>query len=312
MQEPTTSSNQDSLHSIQDWLTYPLLSWEEFTLMPINILGSVFVFVFAILFSKVLQRTLTNVLSKRSKISPDRIFTFNRIIHYIIVFIGFIFALSLLGVSFNRMALIFGALGVGIGFGLQNIVNNFFSGVIVLFERSLKVGDFVELESGVFGEVKDIKIRSTLVRTTDNIDIIVPNSEFISGRVTNWTLAERFRRFRIPFSVAYGSDKNLVRKAVIEEAMTVRHTMKISGFEPQVWMTGFGDSALNFTLGVWVEAESVRRPAPMTSDYLWAIDDALRKYNIEIPFPQRDLHLRSISASAQAELKLKPEALNPE
>jgi small-conductance mechanosensitive channel len=143
------------------------------------------------------------------------------------------------------------------------------------------------------GEVMQINIRSTLVRTNDNVDVLIPNAEFVSSRVINWTLEDNIRRFRIPFAVAYGSDKEAVRKAAVEAAMAVPLTLTTIDKAPTVWMTSFGDSSLNFVLAVWVTSEAVKRPSFIQSEYLWALDDALRRHSIEIPFPQRDLHLRS-------------------
>lgn len=184
-------------------------------------------------------------------------------------------------------------MGVGIGLGLQSMVNNFVSGWMLLLEKTIKVGDYIELANGVTGEVMEIYMRVTRIRTNDYVDILIPNGELASGQVTNWTLVENIRRFRIPFGVAYGSDKELVKKAALEAALTVSFTLNMKGREPNVWMTGFGDSSLDFILAVWCNPASVKRPTTMTSAYLWALDDAFRKYGIEIPFPQRDLHVRS-------------------
>ncbi|NVK37582.1 MAG: mechanosensitive ion channel, partial [Gammaproteobacteria bacterium] len=202
--------------------------------------------------SKLIRKSLSR-FSDRSRGVHAQIYTVNRVIHYGILIIAFLVGCSFLGISFDKLAIVIGALGVGIGFGLQNIVNNFVSGIIILFDRSIKVGDFIELESGTFGEVKEINIRSTMIRTSENVDILVPNSEFINGRVTNWTLEEDIRRFRIPFSVAYGSDKELVKKCVLEAALEVDHTLEGGGRDPQVIMTGFGDSSFDFCLLVWVK-----------------------------------------------------------
>ncbi len=191
---------------------------------------------------------------------------------------------------------------MGIGFGLQTLVSNFVAGLIILFERSLKIGDFVELESGVTGEVREINMRSTLITTNDNIDIVVPNSEFVNGRVTNWTMREVYRRVHIPFGVAYGTDKELVKKAALEAAQDVPVTL--TGHlrrEPQIWFVEFGDSSLNFELVAWLNPDAVKSPGAVHAQYLWEIDDKLRKYDIEVPFPQRDLHVRSVMGRVSAE-----------
>jgi len=190
--------------------------------------------------------------------------------------------------------LVAGALSVGIGFGLQSIVSNFVSGLIILFEHTLRVGDYIELDTGLTGTVKAINVRSTLINTNDNIDIVVPNSEFVTARLTNWTLGERVLRVRIPFGVAYGSDKELVRKAAIEAANEVSYTLThMKTRKPDVWLVDFGDSSLNFLLTVWVNRDGARRPTRTRATYLWTLETKLNEYGIEIPFPQRDLNLRS-------------------
>ena len=199
-----------------------------------------------------------------------------------------------IGLDFTNLALVAGALSVGIGFGLQSIVNNFVSGLIILFERTLRVGDYIELDNGLTGTVKAINVRSTLINTNDNIDIVVPNSEFVSTRLTNWTLAEHILRMRIPFGVAYGSDKELVKQAAIEACADVPYTLThMSGREPDVWLVEYGDNSLNFLLPVWVNRQGARRPTRTKAAYLWQLETKLNEYGIEIPFPQRDLHLRS-------------------
>jgi small-conductance mechanosensitive channel len=181
-------------------------------------------------------------------------------------------------------------------------VSNFVAGLIILFEKSLKIADFVELESGVTGEVREINMRSTLITTNDNIDIVVPNSEFVNGRVTNWTMREAYRRVHIPFGVAYGTDKELVKKAALEAADNVAVTLTNNKLrEPQLWFVEFGDSSLNFSLVVWLKPEAVKSPGAVHARYLWAIDDKLRQYGIEVPFPQRDLHVRSVLGKHSAD-----------
>jgi len=233
-------------------------------------------------------------LRERQKGNSAFLYTLGRLTHYLILIIGISIGLSSVGVDLSSFAMIAGALSLGIGFGLQAIVSNFVSGLIVLFERSLRIGDFVELSSGLAGEVRAINVRSTLVTTTDMVEILVPNSEFVNGKVINWTLTDASRRIHIPFGVAYGSDKELVRMAGLEAAGKTPHTLKNRiGREPEVWLTKFGESSLDFELVVWVEPQAVKKPQRVRAAYYWELETALRKYGIEIPFPQRDLHLRS-------------------
>jgi potassium efflux system protein len=234
-------------------------------------------------------------VSDKEKIGRQAaLYTIGRLTHYAIILVALLIALTSIGLDFTNLALVAGALSVGIGFGLQSIVNNFVSGLIILFERTLRVGDYIELDNGLTGTVKAINVRSTLINTNDNIDIVVPNSEFVSTRLTNWTLAEHILRVRIPFGVAYGSDKELVKKAAIEACANVSYTLThMPGREPDVWLVEYGDNSLNFLLLVWVNRQGARRPTRTRASYLWELETKLNEYGIEIPFPQRDLHLRS-------------------
>ena len=229
---------------------------------------------------------------QENKTSPGW-YALSRISRYAVWIIGLLIGLSYLGFNTASLTVIGGAIGVGVGFGLQNIISNFVSGIIILIEKIIKVDDFVDLQSGVMGKVTEINLRYTRVTTTDLIDIIVPNSEFITGRVVNWTLGERLRRMHIPFGVAYGSDKKLVREAAIEAALSINGTDNSKGREPDAWLVKFGDNSLDFELVVWVGAELIASPGSTQARYLWAIEDELKKRNLEIPFPQRDLHIRS-------------------
>ena len=200
-------------------------------------------------------------------------------------------ALSVAGVQFTNLAIIAGALSVGIGFGLQNIVNNFVSGLILLFERPVKTGDWIIVGS-TEGYVKRISIRSTLIQTFDRADVIVPNSELISGQVTNWMLYDTRGRIRIPVGVAYGSDTTLVKELLLRIAQ--EHPKVIndgSATEPKVLFMSFGDSSLNFELRAFIQ--NIDEKLQTTSDINFAIDAAFREHGVEIPFPQRDLHVRS-------------------
>ncbi len=167
------------------------------------------------------------------------------------------------------------------------------SGIIILLERTLKVGDFVDLQSGVMGRVSEINMRYTRVTTNDAVDIIVPNSEFINGRVVNWTFGEVLRRMHIPFGVAYGTDKERVRDAALAAARQVPYTLENEARKTEVWLINLGESSLDFELVVWIGLEGVRSPSKVHAQYLWAIETELRSAGIEIPFPQRDLYLRS-------------------
>ncbi len=287
---------------MNDFLSHALLHVGEITVTVGGVIAAVAAVIGSMVLSAVLRRGIDVLAQRRGTMDPASVYTVKRMLHYFLVVVGVLTGLSLLGFNLNKLAILAGALGVGIGFGLQNIVNNFVSGIIILFERTLKVGDFVELSSGLRGEVLAIHIRNTVVRTPDNIEVIIPNSEFVNNPVTNWTFTDSICRLRIPFGVAYGSDKSRVRDAVLALARENPFTLpETSDRKPSVLMTGFGDSSLDFLLAVWVRPEAVKRPAEVISSYLWAIDDAFRAQGIEVPFPQRDLHLRSSRAAIQFE-----------
>jgi len=244
--------------------------------------------------SRILRAALNRMgASRRTAMSASSLYSLGRLLHYVIIIAGIIIGLSTVGLDFTNLALVASALGVGIGFGLQSVVSNFVSGLILLFERSLNVGDFVELDSGVTGMIKEINVRSTLLNTNDNVDILVPNSEFVNGRLINWTLREAVKRVHVSFGVAYGTDKDLTRKAALEAAERVPLTLTGPGREPQVWLVNFGDSSLDYELVVWLRPDAVRRPAAVQAAYLWEIETSLAEHGIEIPFPQRDIHFRS-------------------
>ncbi|WP_237068556.1 mechanosensitive ion channel domain-containing protein [Microbulbifer guangxiensis] len=240
-----------------------------------------------------LTRRFLNRLVHKQHASQSSMYTLARVLHYSIIGIALLIALVMLGLDASKLALVAGALSVGIGFGLQAIFSNFISGLILLFEQPLRVGDLVELESGVFGRIRDINVRSTRITTRDNVDILVPNSEFVAGRVINHTLDDPVRRIHVPFGVAYGSDPDLVREAAAAAAERVPITHTDWQRKTEVWLMEFADSALNFKLVVWINSNMV---SPLGDPYALYNLELLREFNergIEIPFPQRDLHLRS-------------------
>ncbi len=217
---------------------------------------------------------------------------------YVGMILAAIIGLSLAGFSFTNLAIIAGALSVGIGFGLQNIVNNFISGIILLFERPIRTGDWIVV-GNTEGYVRKISIRSTQIETFDRADVIVPNSELISSQVTNWMLRDPWGRVIVPIGVAYGSDVEKVRELLLKIAM--EHPLVISDglrvSPPKVMFRGFGDSSLNFELRCFIR--NVDQRLATLSDLNFAIEKALREANIQIPFPQRDLHLRSVDPAAR-------------
>jgi len=210
------------------------------------------------------------------------------------IIIAFFAALNFVGVNIGALTFFSGALGVGIGFGLQSIFSNFISGVILLMEKTLKIGDFIELQGGLSGVVKEINFRSTVLTTNDNIDIIVPNEAFIKNQLINWTHMDAKRRIHVPFGVAYGTSKELVEKAGLEAAASLPWTFDDKADrKPQVWLVRFGEFRLDFELIVWLTDEAVLRPQRVMADYVWQVHSALERHGIHVPHPQRDLYIKS-------------------
>lgn len=280
---------------IENGLLAQKITVGSYSVTPAQLIAAVLAILGSVLLSWLLRRGLRRYSEHSGAVHRATFYTLARLLHYVLLAIGIVIALGFLDVGLSKLALLSGAIGVGLGFGLQTIFSNFVSGLILLFDKSLKLGDFVELASGVTGEVKDIKIRATRIVTNDNIDILVPNSEFVSGSVVNWTHRDVARRLKIPFGVAYGVDKDLVRRAGLEAAAEVPFTLALEGpRRPQVWLIDFGESSLNFELVVWLTAEAVPRPNAVRAAYNWALHSALQRYHIEIPFPQRDINLRGL------------------
>ncbi len=259
------------------------------TLMPL--LRLIIIVLIGYLVSKLVRFIIRRVEARRNVEKSSVFFILDKLIHYLIIFVATIAGFTTLGINLTNLTLIAGALSVGIGFGLQNIVSNFVSGLTIMFERSLKVGDYIEMEDGYTGTVMEINARSTRINTNDNIDVVIPNSDLVTNKIINWTLRDSIKRVKIPFGVAYGTDKELVKTAAIEAAENVTYTLiNMKGREPEVRMTGFGDNSLDFILLVWVSKYGVRRPGRIKASYLWELDSAFNKYAIEVPFPQRVVH----------------------
>ena len=246
--------------------------------------------------SSIIQKFLMDqVLAKRRVETGVRV-SIARLVHYVLIFVGFVVALLALGFEFTKLTIILSALGVGIGFGLQGIVNNFVSGLILLFERPVRVGDFIELGEK-WAEIKKIGLRATTVQTFDQADVIIPNADLVTNQVINWTLSNRRVRLIIPVGVAYGSDISLVMETLI--ACTKENSKIAEEPAPQVLFLKFGESALEFELRVWVlDAEN---RLVVSSELHQEIDRRFRKTKIEIAFPQRDLHLRSVDESINSQ-----------
>lgn len=235
------------------------------------------------------KRFLFNRFLAQSGLDRSLQYAIAQIVSNVVLIVGIFIVLDNAGIHLGALAVFAGAVGVGVGFGLQNIASNFISGLVILAERPITIGDRVEV-AGIIGQVQHIRARSTVIVTNDNITMIVPNSKFIDSPVTNWTYGDPRVRFRIPIGVAYGSDIEKVRTALIEAGKENPHTLKDP--EPSVFLEKFGQNSIEFELVVW-SSEMSYRPRRYRSDLNFAIEKKLREAGIEIPNPQRDLHIRS-------------------
>lgn len=223
------------------------------------------------------------------------LYVVEKVLTYALVLFGLVVGLSTLGLDLSSIAVFAGGLGIGLGLGLQGVVKEFVSGIVLIFDRQVAIGDYVELETGTRGVVQEIGPRATRIRNNDNVYVLIPNSKLIEGPVINWTLKGETRRIHVPFKVALGADKEKVRASVLEAAHQVPFTLPdLDQRRTQVWLVGYGDSCLNFELVVWPTLEAVKRPKAMNAAYTWAIDDALRAASVEIPYPQREIRVRGL------------------
>jgi len=261
----------------------------DLTLSLGRILLSVFLVYVVVSGSWFIRAFLEGEVFPRRQLDRGASDAINKLIHYSFLFVGIMLAISLIGLNLTSFAFLTGAVGIGVGFGLQNIVNNFVSGLMLLFERPFKVGDMVVVDNET-GTVRRIGLRSTIIETFDRSELIVPNSQFISGKVTNWTRSSQFARIRIPVGVAYGSDIQLVLRLLKEAAETDRRILRDP--PPNPLFLRFGDNALEFELHAWIA--DVKERLAVTSHLCQEIAARFDEATVEIPYPQRDLHLRSI------------------
>jgi len=235
------------------------------------------------------KRFLFNRLLAQSGLDRSLQYAVAQVISNVVLVVGIFIVLENTGIHLAALTVFAGAVGVGLGFGLQNIASNFISGLVILAERPITIGDRVEV-AGIAGQVEHIRARSTVIRTNDNIMMIVPNTKFIDSPVTNWTYGDRRVRFRIPVSVASDSDVAKVRDTLLAVARENPYTLKEPA--PNVFLENFGENAIDFKLVVW-SSEMSARPSRYRSDINFAIAEKFREAGIELPFPQRDIHIRS-------------------
>jgi len=278
---------------IREALTQPYFQIGDLPVTPVSLVKAFLFLLLLGLLSRAMRRVLHDKVLVRTALDEGQRYSLGQITGYAVFLFGLLVGLQWVGLNLNSLVLLGGAVGIGVGFGLQNIANNFVSGIILLMERPIRVGDRVEV-GGTNGDVVRIGARSTWVRTNDNVVIIIPNTEFVNNRVTNWTANDRQVRFSIPLGVSYGSDPERVREVLLEVARS--HPDVLKDPEPEILFAKFGDSSLDFELRVWTITR-VKTPRPLSSELYFSIFRAFKENGIEIPFPQRDLHLKTVSPS---------------
>jgi small-conductance mechanosensitive channel len=267
---------------------YVLFEFNQTPVTPASIMMFIVIVLAFYVFARLFVGILRNRVLARFHMDSGIRFMLARLTHYLIMIVGIVVAFQFVGIDLSGLAVIFGLLSVGLGFGLQNVASNFVSGLILLFERPIQVGDRVTV-GDTEGDVIAINMRATTIRSLDNISIIVPNSEFVSSKVTNWSHGDPKIRLLIDVGVSYDSDLDLVLDTLREAS--AGHPEVMNYPEPDVLFRGFGDSSWNLTLRVWIA--NPRGHHLIQSQINCTIVRKFREKGIEIPFPQRDLHVRS-------------------
>lgn len=285
------------LHSAVNILTRvftgELFRFGETPVSLMSLIIAVVIIISGAVLSKVLQRLIRASLGKQMSFQYGLGYALLRMLHYAFIGVSVLVALQSIGLDLTSLTLLGGFLGVGIGFGLQNVTSNFISGIILLLEQPIRVGDKVTVQEHI-GTVKEIGIRSTTIDTFDNIRLIIPNSVFVEKPVINWSHGDPKIRIHIPFGVAYGSDVPKVRKTILAVAAESANILQTP--PPEVRFLGLGDSSLDFELLAWIP--DPRKQFRVRSDLYYKILAAFNSAKIEIPFPQRDIHIRSADGLA--------------
>ncbi len=250
---------------------YPFLTFSGVAISIAFLLKTAVLLALAMRLLQGARRRTQEALEQRTRLAPGTAASVTTLGYYAAAVLAVLIILGAVGINLTQLTVLFGALGVGFAFGLQNILNNFVSGIILLAEQVIKVGDIVNLRDDLTGEVKKIAIRYTVIRTVNGDDVIVPNSEFVSGRVNSWTFSDDWRRLTVPFSVASGADPDAIVRLALEAAREVEITREDEAHPTLVFFEGFGDSGLNFSLRVWCRMRQLRPDTGLRSDYYFAL-----------------------------------------
>lgn len=277
------------LSRLRTFLETPFLKSGDAQVTLLSILYFVFLLLLLVYLSGKVRRLLVEQVLARRGVNVGVREATGSIVRYVLLFIGLLVILQTVGIDLTALSILTGAVGLGIGFGLQNIASNFISGLIILFERPVRIGDRIAV-GDVEGDVMRIGARSTTVLTNDNIDIIIPNSKLITENVVNWTHSERRVRFKIPVTVGFSTDPRKLETVLLEAANEVSDIL--TSPPPGVRFIGFGENGLEFELRAWTTS-LVHRRGKFVSQINFAIYDKFKEHEIEVPNPQRDVHIRT-------------------
>lgn len=277
------------LEQIKYWLSYPLFTFNERVITLIEVLAIPLWLIISLWLVHLAISKLGNALRNNNK-DPNIIHLVQRLLYIVAIAIIFVTTLSMLSVPITAFAFLSGAIAIGFGFGAQNIINNFISGWILMGEKPIRIGDFLEVE-GVKGTVEEINTRSTRVRRVDGVHMLIPNSKLLENTVINWTLRDKLIRGTVTVGVAYGSDCQKVKEIMLATANSQQETLSDNGREPQVFFQDFGDNALLFEVYFWINSKVEGGLRLVASNIRFELDQAFNQESIVVAFPQRDLHV---------------------
>jgi len=288
------SQSKNFFDQFKGYFTSTLFVFNEQSISFLSLVKAILLIIFGFLIGSLYKKWIYKISNRWPNMSQMLLKLTSNVGFYLIVFITTMISMGSLGIDMSSISLIAGALSIGIGFGLQTVVSNLIAGIILMFERTIRIGDIIEIDALLKGTVTDIRIRSTTIKTFDNIDIIIPNSSFIQNNVINWTLDDVTRRLHIPFGVAYGTKIETVKEVVLTELdnCDLVYIKDVKDKEPEIRFDNMNMNRVELELLVWVKANDKFRPNSLKSDFLILIYNSLYKHNIEIPFPQLDLHLK--------------------
>ncbi len=290
----TMEESKKVLASLYAYIISPLFIFNERSISLSSLFKALVLIILGFILGVFYKRWIARLSRRWTDLSMMSVRLATNIGYYLIVIIFFMISMSSLGIDMSSISLIAGALSIGIGFGLQTVVSNLIAGIILMFERTIRIGDAIEISDTISGVVTDMRIRSTTIRTFDNIDVVVPNSSFVQNNVINWTMDDKIRRLHIPFSVAYDTEVEDVRKAILDalDKSSLYFIRNDNDKIPTIRMTMMNSSSVDFELLVWVEWDNKFKKISFKSDFLILIYNSLRQNNIKIPFPQLDLYIK--------------------